>query len=205
VAQRYATDALERLVGDEARHADALRQLHLERVDALMSAHWQRALDGHGKAAGIVLRCLDRRAKLLAYLQRKLQERGWAGEGPPLPEQLVDRLAELRYVDDRSFAVMKSASLARRGYGARRVAETLRADGIAAADREEADAHTDAETWTTADRFARRKRLGPYAPARPDPKQREKWIAAFLRAGHSYDTARRWTDASPGEPPERED
>lgn len=145
------------------------------------------------------------RAKLLAYLQRKLQERGWAGEGPPLPEQLVDRLAELRYVDDRSFAVMKSASLARRGYGARRVAETLRADGIAAADREEADAHTDAETWTTADRFARRKRLGPYAPARPDPKQREKWIAAFLRAGHSYDTARRWTDASPGEPPERED
>jgi hypothetical protein len=65
VAQRYTTDALERLAGDEARHADELRQLHLERVDALLSAHWQRALDGHGKAAGIVLRCLARRERLL--------------------------------------------------------------------------------------------------------------------------------------------
>jgi regulatory protein len=145
------------------------------------------------------------RAKLLAYLNRKLQERGWGGDDPPHPEQLVDRLAELRYVDDRSFAVMKSASLARRGYGARRVAETLRADGIAQADREEADAHTQSEAWTAAERFARRKRLGPYAQARPDPKQREKWVAAFLRAGHSYETARRWTDAAPGEPPGRDD
>ena len=142
------------------------------------------------------------RAKLLAYLQRKLQERGWAGEGPPKPEQLVERFAELRYVDDRSFAVMKSAALSRRGYGARRIDESLRAAGIEASDREEAGNQTSGESWTAADRFARRKRLGPYAPAPLDPKQREKAIAAFLRAGHSYETARRWTDASPGEPPE---
>lgn len=142
------------------------------------------------------------RAKLLAYLRRKLQERGWAGDGPPAPEQLVERLAELRYVDDRSFAVMKSAALTRRGYGARRVAQTLRADGIADDDRQEADSHVNDESWNAADRFARRKRLGPYAAAAPDPKQREKAIAAFLRAGHSFETARRWTDAAPGEPPE---
>lgn len=142
------------------------------------------------------------RAKLLAYLNRKLQERGWAGEGPPAPERLVERLAELRYVDDRSFAVMKSAALTRRGYGARRVAQTLRADGIADTDRAEADAQVDNDSWAAADRFARRKRLGPYATAAADPKQREKAIAAFLRAGHSFDTARRWTDAAPGEPPD---
>ncbi|WP_327752687.1 RecX family transcriptional regulator [Sphingobium sp. SJ10-10] len=142
------------------------------------------------------------RAKLLAYLGRKIQERGWGGEDPANPQALVDRLTELRYVDDASYAVMKSASLARRGYGARRVAETLRADGIAQSDREEADTQTQNEGWTAADRFARRKRIGPYAQARPDPKQREKWIAAFLRAGHSYATARRWTDAAPGEVPE---
>ncbi|HJT40416.1 MAG TPA: regulatory protein RecX [Rhizorhapis sp.] len=145
------------------------------------------------------------RAKLLAYLSRKLQERGWDGEDPPQPERLVERLGELRYVDDASYAAMKSASLARRGYGARRVAEKLRADGIADADREEADNHTQNESWAAAERFARRKRLGPFATERPDPKQREKWIAAFLRAGHSYTTARRWTDAAPGEVPEREE
>ncbi|WP_030540700.1 regulatory protein RecX [Sphingobium sp. DC-2] len=142
------------------------------------------------------------RAKLLAYLNRKLKERGWAGAQPPAPDRLVDRLAELRYVDDRGYAVMKSAALSRRGYGARRVAQTLHADGIAPADREEADAQATNESWAAADRFARRKRIGPYAQARPDPKQREKAIAAFLRAGHSYETARRWIDAPPGEPPE---
>jgi regulatory protein len=145
------------------------------------------------------------RTKLLAYLSRKIRERGWGGEEAPDPQALVDRLNDLKYVDDASYAAMKSASLARRGYGARRVAETLRADGIADADREEADAHTTSESWTTADRFARRKRIGPYAHALPDPKQREKWIAAFLRAGHSYATARQWVDAPPGEAPEAED
>ena len=144
------------------------------------------------------------RAKLLAYLHRKIRERGWAGEAPADPQTLVDRLSELRYVDDAGYAVMKSGALSRRGYGARRVAETLRADGIAEADREEADAQTQRESWSAADRFARRKRIGPYAQERPDPKQREKWIAAFLRAGHDYAIARRWTDAAPGEMPEAE-
>lgn len=142
------------------------------------------------------------RAKLLAYLNRKLKERGWQGAAPPDPAGLVERLCELRYVDDSSYATMKSAALARRGYGARRVAQTLRADGIAESDREEADTQTQNDSWAAADRFARRKRIGPYAQAQPDSKQREKAIAAFIRAGHSYDTARRWTDAPPGEPPD---
>lgn len=142
------------------------------------------------------------RAKLLAYLNRKIKERGWGGEDPADPQTLADRLSDLKYVDDASYAAMKSASLARRGYGARRVAESLRADGIAETDREEADAHTASESWAAASRFARRKRIGPYAQERPDPKQREKWIAAFLRAGHSYATARLWTSAAPGEVPE---
>jgi regulatory protein len=144
------------------------------------------------------------RAKLLTYLNRKLKERGWEGDAPPSPERLVERLSELNYVDDASYAVMKSTSLARRGYGARRVQESLRADGIAEADREEADARTEAEAWAAADRFARRKRLGPYAQALPDPAQRDKAIAAFLRAGHSFAMARRWVDAPPGEVHESE-
>lgn len=145
------------------------------------------------------------RAKLLAYLGRKIRERGWTGRAPADPQVLVDRLSELRYVDDASYAVMKSGALSRRGYGPRRVAEALRADGIAETDREEADAQTKKESWSAADRFARRKRIGPYAQERPDPGRREKWIAAFLRAGHDYATTRLWVDAAPGEVPEAEE
>ena len=139
------------------------------------------------------------RGKLLAYLARKLRERGWGGEAPADPEALVARFADLGYVDDSGFALMKSASLGRRGFGARRISETLRAAGIEEADRGAADAQAQTDRWAAADRFARRKRLGPYAIVAPDPKQREKAIAAFLRAGHDYAIARRWVDAMPGE------
>lgn len=144
------------------------------------------------------------RAKLIAYLARKLRERGWGGEEPAAPEALADRLCELGYIDDGSFAAMKSAALARRGYGARRVDETLRAAGIAEADRAEANATSRKERWAAAERFARRKRIGPYAAQPPDPKQRDRAIAAFLRAGHGYDVARRWVDAAPGASVEEE-
>ena len=145
------------------------------------------------------------RGKLLAYLARKLRERGWGGEAPADPEALVARFAELGYVDDSSFALMKSAALGRRGYGARRVTETLRAAGIEEADRGAADAQAQADRWAAADRFARRKRIGPYAMQAPDPKGREKAIAAFLRAGPGHNHGRRWVDAAPGDFPDAED
>jgi len=144
------------------------------------------------------------RAKLTAYLGRKIRERGWGGENPADPQALTERLAALGYIDDGSYAVMKSAALARRGYGARRVDESLRAAGISDDDRSEADARTHAEAWASAERFARRKRIGPFAAEQPDPKLREKWMAAFMRAGHGHRLARRWIDAPPGEPPEDE-
>ncbi len=146
-----------------------------------------------------VARFATSRGKLIAYLNRKLRERGWGGADPADPEALADRFVDLRYIDDAGYAVMKSASLARRGYGARRIEEDLRAAGISESDREQADAQIASERWMAADRFARRKRVGPYATAPIDPKQREKAIAAFLRAGHDYTIARKWVDAAPGE------
>jgi regulatory protein len=141
------------------------------------------------------------RAKLLTYLKRKLTERGWNGAEAADPEALVARLADLGYVDDAGFAAMKSAAMARRGYGARRVGDALREAGIATADRTTADAQMLDARWSAAERFAQRKRIGPYAMTTPDRAQREKLIAAFLRAGHGYDMAKRWVDAPPGEPP----
>jgi regulatory protein len=145
-----------------------------------------------------VARFATSRGKLIAYLHRKLRERGWGREQPADPEGLADRFVDLRYIDDAGYAVMKSASLARRGYGARRIGEDLRAAGISESDREQADAQIASESWMAADRFARRKRVGPYATGPLDPKQRDKAIAAFLRAGHDYAVARKWVDAAPG-------
>ncbi|QUT05274.1 RecX family transcriptional regulator [Sphingobium phenoxybenzoativorans] len=142
------------------------------------------------------------RAKLAAYLHRKLRERGWAGDRPADPEAIVARMAELRYVDDAGFAVMKGAALGRRGYGARRIGEALRAAGVEEPDRAEAEDEAASGKWATAQAFARRKRIGPFAREPADRDIREKQIAAFLRAGHDFATARAWVNAEPGEMPE---
>ena len=149
-----------------------------------------------------VARFATSRGKLLAYLARKLRERGWAGERPADPEALAARFVELGYIDDAGYAAMKSTALSRRGYGARRVDEALRAAGIGEDDREQADAVIATERHAAAERFARRKRIGPYATEPLNPSQKEKAIAAFLRAGHDYATARAWVEAPPGSPPD---
>ena len=51
------------------------------------------------------------RAKLRAYLSRKLRERGWDGAREPDLEALAERFAELGYVDDAAYALSKSRSL----------------------------------------------------------------------------------------------
>jgi regulatory protein len=143
------------------------------------------------------------RAKLLAYLGRKLRERGWADpERPSEPQRLVERLAGLGYLDDAAFAVARAASLQRRGYGRRRVGAALKAAGIEEADAAGALADSEAGAWAAALRFAEKKRIGPFAAARPDPRARQRHFAALMRAGHSPDHARRILDAAPGFIPE---
>ena len=142
------------------------------------------------------------RAKLLAYLRRKLRERGWGGEGEPDPEAIVERCAELKFVDDAGYAMMKASSAARRGYGVRRLDQMLHAAGIEEADAAEAREQADTRRWEAAEQFARRKRVGPFAIAPADDRMRERQIAAFIRAGHDFTTARKWVDAPPGEVPE---
>jgi regulatory protein len=142
------------------------------------------------------------RARLAGYLRRKLRERGWSGESEPPVEALVERFASLGYVDDRAFAAARSASLLRRGYGERRVSEALRGAGIAEEDGAEARALAEQEALAAAHRFARRRRLGPYAEAAPDRAGRDKAAAAMLRAGHRLELVRRVLGASPGDLPD---
>jgi regulatory protein len=142
------------------------------------------------------------RAKLSTYLRRKIAERGWTGAGePPIP-RLVERFAELGYVDDGAFAQAKTASLLRRGYGERRVSQALRAAGIGEEDAAGARKEAEEDSLEAALRFARRRRIGPFAEAPLDREAGRKAAAAMLRAGHRMDIVRKVLDSSPGELPE---
>lgn len=146
------------------------------------------------------------RAKLRTYLARKLGERGWAGEGEgeaPVGA-LVEKLADLGYVDDRQFAENRAASLGRRGYGERRVRDALKIAGIAEEDGAAAREQARDGAWEAALRFARRKRIGPFAAELPERPAREKAMAAMLRAGHPLELVRRLVNASPGHIPEQD-
>jgi regulatory protein len=163
----------------------------------------------------LALRYVERfattRARLAAYLDRKLRERGWRSDAAPDPAALVARLAALGYVDDRGFAEQRAAGLTRRGYGVRRVGAALRAAGIAAEDAAPAEEAARDAAWAAALAFARRRRIGPFAPdaaAEADPvarrRTRDRAMAAMLRAGHAPRLAARILDAAPGTVPDED-
>lgn len=155
-------------------------------------------------ALNYVGRFATSRAKLRAYLQRKLRERGWHGDTEPPIDALADKLVRLGYVDDRAFALSKARSLTGRGYGARRVHQALAVAGIDEEKGTEARSLAEEEAVDSALRFARRRAFGPYAASEPSPPERERALAAMIRAGHSFSLARAIIDLKPGESPDPE-
>ncbi len=134
-------------------------------------------------------------AKLEAYLARKIRERGVAEGVESLdPQAVVARLVELKYVDDEAYARAKASGLLRRGYGGRRVEQALRAAGIPETLRAEA-APEEVQSRRAAVSLARKRGFGPFGVQAPDRAQREKQIAAMIRAGHGFDAARAIIDA----------
>ena len=132
------------------------------------------------------------RAKLGHYLRRKLADRGWDGEDTPPVDALVQKMAERGYVNDRDFAAMKARSLTARGYGARRIDLALRAAGVSEDDvSSELGERQEDDDLAAALAYARRRRIGPFARQAPDADARRKALAALLRAGHSFEIARR--------------
>jgi regulatory protein len=151
----------------------------------------------------LALRYVERyattRGRLGQYLKRKIRERGWEDTVAADPPALAEKLAGLGYIDDRAFAESRATAMGRRGLGARRVAHALRYAGIEEADAEAVAPVVEADTIASALAFARRRRIGPYAREAPDPKGRERQVAAMVRAGHAPSLA--WTIArmAPGD------
>jgi regulatory protein len=157
----------------------------------------QQALDQ--LALFYVGRYATTRAKLRHYLARKVRERGWEGPTGPDFDTLVNRFSARGYVDDTAFAAARSASLQRRGYGERRIAQALRAAGVAEEDSGNAREDARDKAMEIAVHFARRRRLGPFSMDPGDQSARNKAFAAMARAGHSPEVIRRVLDASPAE------
>lgn len=157
-------------------------------------------------ALAYVARFATTRARLASYLDSKVEQRGWAEDGPPPVAAIVERLAALGYVDDQGFARARVKALTRKGYGQRRVAAALAGAGIDAEDAEAAirgdqdsDGGEDAGdvAMAVALAFARRRRIGPFAATPPDEAARRRAFAALMRAGHDPDVARRILARSP--------
>lgn len=138
-------------------------------------------------------------AKLAGYLTRKIGERGWDGERPADAAALAREFAELRYVDDEALAGAKSRASVRKGHGARRLTQDLYHAGISDDDAREAVEEARENAWAAAENFARKRRIGPHADEAADKDKRRKQLAAFLRAGHDFDIARKFVEAAPGE------
>ena len=156
-----------------------------------------------GRLNELALRYVGRfattRAKLRTYLARKVRERGWDGPRDPDFAAIAERFAHQGYVDDSSFALAKSQSLTVRGYGKRRVIEALKAAGVEEGESAAARDHADAGAVSAALRFARRRKVGPFADSTPrDPRERQKSLAAMVRAGHAFELARAILAMPPG-------
>jgi len=142
-------------------------------------------------ALAYVGRYATSRARLTAYLARKLRERGWDGDGAPPLDEIVTEFADLGYVDDQAFAIARGTALLRRGYGVARVRAALRNYGIETSLIDETSDIEPEIAFSAGLAFARRKRIGPYAKSVESPEMRRKSFAAMMRAGHNYDIATR--------------
>jgi len=76
--------------------ADEIRQMEIDRLDRLQRATWQTALTGNPKAILVILKIMDRRAKLLGLdAPQRLQQEVTVYEGGTDIDREVQRLAEL--------------------------------------------------------------------------------------------------------------
>lgn len=138
------------------------------------------------------------KAKLASYLARKLRERGWSEERDADIDGIAEHMADLGYIDDAAYALSKSRSLTGRGYGERRVRQSLKMAGVAEEDSRGAHELAKDERVEAALKFAKRRRIGPFAEGEMDRPAREKAIAAMVRAGHGFALARAVAAIAPG-------
>jgi len=152
---------------------------------------------------------LERYATTEAHLRRLFRRRihraathhgDDPAEGEAMLDAEIERVVRLGLVDDVLYATDRARRLVRQGNGPRKVRAKLAAKGVPSGLVDQAlDAVADElgdPARTAVVRYARRRRLGPYASGGPhDVDERRKQLAKLARAGFSYDVARRVVDS----------
>ncbi len=102
-------------------------------------------------------------------------------------------------VDDAAFAGSRARRLLRTGRSRRATLAHLREKGVDAETAAEALPEGEGVELDAAVAFCRRRRIGPFSAAEPDPETRRKWLAALARAGFGRDVAERALRLEPEE------
>lgn len=154
-------------------------------------------------AAAYLTRYASSSANLKRVLSRRVHR--WTRlTGKDAPEDATARIAEavaaaerVGLLNDAAFAAARTKSLRQRGWGARRIRAGLSAKGVA---RPEIDAAlgdvSEEDELAAAQRYAERRRLGPWRDAALRAEKRQKDIAALVRAGFAIGLARKVIEAS---------
>lgn len=119
-------------------------------------------------------------------VRRYIREKGGdLSEAKPLIESVVDRMVSTGYVDDARLAEAKTASLHRQGKSSRVIRLKLRQKGIEPELAAQSSSTTPERELEAALTLVRKKKLGT------KPERRQKDFAVLMRAGFSYDVAKR--------------
>ncbi len=145
-----------------------------------------------------VARFATTRSKLRAYLSHKVREKGWGEEREPDLDGIVLKLTDLGYIDEPAYALAKSRQLVRKGYGGGRLDDALKRSGIDEDAGKDARAFASKQALDAALRFARKRKIGPFASSAFQKKDRDKAIAAMVRAGHPFQLALKIASLEPG-------
>jgi regulatory protein len=142
--------------------------------------------------------------RLRDMLVRRIRRSAAAHGDDPAPllaavPEVMQSLVARKLLDDRSFAVMKAASLTRRGTSRRQIGVKLAQLGVDGAVRDAALSNLAEEfgdsELAAALAYAKRRRLGPYRARHIAGAQRliqeKRDLAAMARAGFSLTLARR--------------
>ena len=139
-------------------------------------------ISGRAASAAMVRQTLQRRAK------RRLAVRALEPATVALIEAAIAELLTLGLLDDAKFAEVRTGTLARKGLSRGRIAQGLRAKGIAK--ETVALAITDdIDELAQARRFVERKRLGSLRRGGSTPESRKKDLGALARAGFGFAVA----------------
>ena len=135
---------------------------------------------------------LDKAVSLLASRARTEQEIVSALRQNAYPEQTIARvmarLHEEGYIDDVAFAGQWVSARTAKGMGARRIRQELRLKGVSQHDIDKAlDSVDEEETLDAAVRAAEKASRGRDLS---DPADRQKIIAALVRRGYDFSTAK---------------